>query len=123
MKLCKFTDSDYQAVIEGHADEQGTREYNIALGGRRANAVREYMISRGVAASRLKTIKSAPRSVLLGYFRSLVHKVMESCRIISCAQLISKLPYQGVIFAKKFFVNVGIINPVDEKLAKLCIIC
>ena len=43
-------------MIEGHADEQGTREYNIALGGRRANAVREYMISRGVAASRLKTI-------------------------------------------------------------------
>ena len=50
------TNSDYQAVIEGHADEQGTREYNIALGGRRANAVREYMISRGIAASRLKTI-------------------------------------------------------------------
>ena len=50
------TNTDYQAVIEGHADEQGTREYNIALGGRRANAVREYMISRGVAASRLKTI-------------------------------------------------------------------
>ena len=50
------TNTDYQAVIEGHADEQGTREYNIALGGRRANAVREYMISRGIAASRLKTI-------------------------------------------------------------------
>ena len=50
------TNSDYQAVIEGHADEQGTREYNIALGGRRANAVREYMISKGLAASRLKTI-------------------------------------------------------------------
>ena len=46
----------YDALIEGHADEQGTREYNIALGGRRANAVREYMISRGIAASRLKTI-------------------------------------------------------------------
>jgi len=50
------TNSDYQAVIEGHADEQGTREYNIALGGRRANAVREYMISKGISASRLKTI-------------------------------------------------------------------
>lgn len=51
-----MANTDYQAVIEGHADEQGTREYNIALGGRRANAVREYMISRGIAASRLKTI-------------------------------------------------------------------
>ena len=47
---------DYVAVIEGHADEQGTREYNLALGARRANAAREYLISRGVAGSRLKTI-------------------------------------------------------------------
>ena len=50
------TNADYVAVIEGHADEQGTREYNLALGARRANAVREYLISRGVAGSRLKTI-------------------------------------------------------------------
>ena len=35
------TNTDYQAVIEGHADEQGTREYNLALGARRANAARE----------------------------------------------------------------------------------
>lgn len=47
---------DYSAVIEGHADEQGTREYNLALGGRRANAVYEYLISKGVAASRLKFV-------------------------------------------------------------------
>lgn len=48
--------SDYNAVIEGHADEQGTREYNLALGARRANAVREYLVSKGVATSRLKTL-------------------------------------------------------------------
>ncbi|MBS0125484.1 peptidoglycan-associated lipoprotein Pal [Thetidibacter halocola] len=48
--------SDYMAVIEGHADEQGTREYNLALGARRANAVMEYLISRGVSSSRLKFI-------------------------------------------------------------------
>ncbi|SLN62438.1 Outer membrane lipoprotein Omp16 precursor [Pseudoruegeria aquimaris] len=47
---------EYTAVIEGHADEQGTREYNLALGARRANAVNEYLISRGVAANRLKTV-------------------------------------------------------------------
>ncbi|MCJ7873002.1 peptidoglycan-associated lipoprotein Pal [Marinovum sp. 2_MG-2023] len=51
-----ITNSDYVAVIEGHADEQGTREYNLALGGRRANAVREYLISQGVSASRLKFV-------------------------------------------------------------------
>lgn len=50
------TNSDYLAVIEGHADEQGTREYNIALGARRANAVRDYLVSRGVSADRLKFV-------------------------------------------------------------------
>ncbi len=50
------TNTDYQAVIEGHADEQGTREYNLALGARRANAAREYLISRGVAGNRLRVV-------------------------------------------------------------------
>jgi peptidoglycan-associated lipoprotein len=48
--------TDYTAVIEGHADEQGTREYNLALGARRANAVQEYLVSRGVAGSRLRVV-------------------------------------------------------------------
>ncbi|AXI45697.1 peptidoglycan-associated lipoprotein [Sulfitobacter sp. SK012] len=47
---------DYQAVIEGHADEQGTRDYNLALGARRANAAREYLIARGVPAARLRVV-------------------------------------------------------------------
>jgi peptidoglycan-associated lipoprotein len=51
-----LSNASYLAVIEGHADEQGTREYNVALGARRANAVREYLISRGVPADRLRTI-------------------------------------------------------------------
>ena len=50
------TNSDYAAVIEGHADEQGTREYNLSLGARRANAVREYLMSRGLPGSRLQTV-------------------------------------------------------------------
>lgn len=50
------TNADYAVVIEGHADEQGTRGYNLALGARRANAVREYLLSRGIAAARLKTV-------------------------------------------------------------------
>ena len=62
-----LTNSDYQAVIEGHADEQGTREYNLALGGRRANAVREYLISRGVPASRLRFVSyGKERPIALG---------------------------------------------------------
>ena len=40
----------YAFLIEGHADERGTREYNIALGARRAQTVREYLVSRGVSA-------------------------------------------------------------------------
>lgn len=51
-----MTNSDYLAVIEGHADEQGTREYNLALGARRANAVREYLISKGLPTSRIRTV-------------------------------------------------------------------
>lgn len=43
-------------IIEGHADERGTREYNLALGARRANAVRDFLISEGVNGSRLQTI-------------------------------------------------------------------
>ena len=46
----------YNATIEGHADEQGTREYNLALGARRADAVRNYLISQGVAGNRLTTV-------------------------------------------------------------------
>ncbi len=50
------TNVEYNAIIEGHADEQGTRQYNIALGARRANAVQEYLISKGVSPARLKVI-------------------------------------------------------------------
>ena len=46
----------YTATVEGHADEQGTREYNMALSARRAQAVYNYLISRGVAANRLNTV-------------------------------------------------------------------
>lgn len=47
---------EFKALIEGHADEQGTREYNLALGARRASAVQAYLVSRGVADNRLSTI-------------------------------------------------------------------
>jgi peptidoglycan-associated lipoprotein len=43
-------------TVEGHCDERGTREYNLALGARRANAVKEYLVSLGVSSGRLETI-------------------------------------------------------------------
>ena len=48
--------TQHTALIEGHADEQGTREYNLGLGAKRASAVVNYLISRGVAATRLELV-------------------------------------------------------------------
>jgi len=48
--------SQYAFTVEGHADERGTREYNLALGARRATAVRDFMIARGIAANRMRTV-------------------------------------------------------------------
>ena len=45
-----------RVTIEGHADERGTREYNLALGARRANAVKEYLVSQGISTGRVETI-------------------------------------------------------------------
>ena len=45
-----------RVTVEGHADERGTREYNLALGARRANAVKEYLVSQGVSAARVETV-------------------------------------------------------------------
>jgi peptidoglycan-associated lipoprotein len=51
-----MTNGDYKIIVEGHADEQGTRDYNVALGARRANSVKEYLNSLGVAATRIQTV-------------------------------------------------------------------
>jgi peptidoglycan-associated lipoprotein len=48
--------TEYTAVVEGHADEQGTREYNLALGARRASAVQQFLIAQGVAPNRIRTV-------------------------------------------------------------------
>jgi peptidoglycan-associated lipoprotein len=47
---------NYSIVVEGHADERGTREYNLALGARRAAATRDYLAAQGVASNRMRTI-------------------------------------------------------------------
>ena len=54
-------------TVEGHADERGTREYNLALGERRANAAKNYLVSLGVAASRINTVSyGKERPIALG---------------------------------------------------------
>ncbi|MDB6453882.1 peptidoglycan-associated lipoprotein Pal [Falsirhodobacter sp. 20TX0035] len=46
----------YAIIVEGHADEKGTREYNLALGARRASSAQDFLISQGVAPSRIRTV-------------------------------------------------------------------
>ena len=48
--------SEITVVLEGHADERGTREYNLALGDRRANAAKDYLMTYGVSANRISVI-------------------------------------------------------------------
>lgn len=56
-----------RATVEGHADERGTREYNLALGERRANAAKNYLVSLGVDAARITTVSyGKERPIALG---------------------------------------------------------
>ena len=48
--------SNVTVTIEGHADERGTRDYNLALGERRANSAKNYLVSLGIAANRIRTV-------------------------------------------------------------------
>jgi len=54
--VIRGTDAWRQVVVEGHCDERGSEEYNLALGERRANSVKQYLIDSGVPASRLDTV-------------------------------------------------------------------
>lgn len=47
---------NFSAVVQGHAEETGTREYNLALGARRASAVQEYLVSQGITSDRIRTV-------------------------------------------------------------------
>ena len=59
--------ANVRATVEGHADERGTREYNLALGERRANAAKNYLVSLGVSADRITTVSyGKERPVALG---------------------------------------------------------
>ena len=64
--------SQFGITVEGHADERGTREYNLALGARRAAATKDYLVSRGVSRGRIKTISFGKE------------RPVEVCNDISC---------------------------------------
>jgi peptidoglycan-associated lipoprotein len=55
-----------RVTIEGHADSRGTNEYNLALGERRANAVKDYLVSLGIAADRLSVVSKGEEQPLCG---------------------------------------------------------
>ncbi len=58
---------DVKVVVQGYCDERGTREYNLALGERRANAVKQYLVSKGIAADRISVISyGKERPAVLG---------------------------------------------------------
>lgn len=58
---------EVKVVVQGYCDERGTREYNLALGERRANAVKQYLVSKGVAADRISVISyGKERPAVLG---------------------------------------------------------
>ena len=59
--------ANVRATVEGHADERGTREYNLALGERRANAAKNYLVSLGIPANRITVVSyGKERPVALG---------------------------------------------------------
>ena len=63
--------SNVTVFVEGHADERGTREYNLALGERRANAAKNYLVGQGIAPSRISTISyGKERPAVLGHSSS-----------------------------------------------------
>ena len=75
--------SSINVVVEGHADERGTREYNLALGERRANAAKDYLITYGISADRISVISYGKEvflyhNLLLKFFFQKYHKSLNS---------------------------------------------
>jgi peptidoglycan-associated lipoprotein len=78
--------NSYSIVIEGHADEQGTREYNLALGARRASAAQDYLVSLGIEPGRIRTVSyGKERPVEICSTESCYEKNRRAVTVISMA--------------------------------------
>ena len=75
-----------RVVLEGHCDERGTREYNLALGERRANAAKDYLVALGINPARVKTISyGKERPAALGHNESAWAQNRRSVRVVDSA--------------------------------------
>lgn len=78
------SDTSITVTIEGHCDERGTREYNIALGDKRANAVQAHLIENGIDASRVKTISyGKERPAFFGASDAIMAKNRRSVTVVN----------------------------------------
>jgi len=76
------SESGIKITIEGHCDERGTREYNIALGEKRANASRDYLIANGVSADRIKTVSyGKEKPAMIGHGKDIWSKNRRSVTV------------------------------------------
>ena len=78
------SDLNINVTIEGHADERGTREYNIALGEKRAKAVKDYLVENGVVTSRIKIISyGKERPAFFGASESIFNKNRRAVTVVN----------------------------------------
>ena len=78
------SDSSINITIEGHCDERGTREYNIALGERRANAAKDYLVEKGINAARLKVVSyGKERPIYFGNDEEVVAKNRRAVAVVN----------------------------------------
>lgn len=78
---------DVNVIVQGHCDDRGTREYNLALGERRANAVEQYLVSQGIEESRISTISyGKERPAVLGNNEAAWAQNRRAITVVSAAE-------------------------------------
>ncbi len=78
---------DVNVIVQGHCDDRGTREYNLALGERRANAVKQYLVSQGIEEGRISTISyGKERPAVLGNNEAAWAQNRRAITVVSAAE-------------------------------------
>lgn len=78
------SDPNIKITIEGHCDERGTREYNIALGEKRANSAKKYLVANGINASRIKTVSyGKERPAFFGATEAIFNKNRRAVTVVN----------------------------------------